>query len=52
MTRNTDAGPCGGTDSNEVWMFGNTSEAAIVKVMRIREQLRPVTTPPIHVVVR
>ena len=34
-------GPCGGTASNEIWMFGNASEAAIVKVMRIREQLRP-----------
>ena len=34
-------GPCGGTASNEVWIFGNESEAAIVKVMRIREQLRP-----------
>lgn len=34
-------GQCGGTASNEVWMFGNESEAAIVKVMRIREQLRP-----------
>lgn len=36
-----DAGVCGATASNEVWMFGNESEAAIVRVMRLREQLRP-----------
>eukprot|EP00656_Telonema_subtile_P020294 TRINITY_DN21431_c0_g1_i2.p1 TRINITY_DN21431_c0_g1~~TRINITY_DN21431_c0_g1_i2.p1 ORF type:complete len:484 (+),score=73.94 TRINITY_DN21431_c0_g1_i2:115-1566(+) len=36
-----DAGVCGQSASNEVWMFGNESEAAIVKVMRMREQLRP-----------
>lgn len=35
------SGVCGADASNEVWMFGNESEAAIVKVMRIREQLRP-----------
>lgn len=38
------AGPdglCGSTASNEVWSFGNESEAAIVRVMRMREQLRP-----------
>ena len=34
-------GKCGGTASNEVWMFGDESEVAIVKVMRLREQLRP-----------
>ena len=34
-------GKCGGTASNEVWMFGDEAEAAIVKVMRLREQLRP-----------
>jgi alpha-D-xyloside xylohydrolase len=32
---------CSASPSNEVWMFGNESEAAIIKVMRIREQLRP-----------
>ena len=36
-----DAGVCGQAPSNEVWMFGNESEAAIVRVMRMREQLRP-----------
>ena len=41
MTSSHSEGPCGGTASNEVWMFGNESEAAIVKVMAIREQLRP-----------
>ena len=35
------AGVCGQDASNEVWMFGDESEAAIVKVMRIREQMRP-----------
>jgi alpha-D-xyloside xylohydrolase len=35
------AGACGQAASNEVWMFGSESEAAIVKVMRMREQLRP-----------
>ena len=34
-------GVCGADASNEIWMFGNESEAAIVKVMRIREQIRP-----------
>jgi alpha-D-xyloside xylohydrolase len=34
-------GVCGQDASNEVWMFGNESEAAIVRVMRIREQMRP-----------
>ena len=29
-----DAGVCGQTASNEVWSFGNESEAAIVKVIR------------------
>jgi alpha-D-xyloside xylohydrolase len=32
---------CGSTASNEIWSFGNESEAAIIKVMRLREQLRP-----------
>ena len=33
---------CGATNSaNEVWMFGEEAEAAISRVMRIREQLRP-----------
>lgn len=36
-----DAGVCGQAASNEVWMFGNESEAAIVRVMRMREQMRP-----------
>jgi alpha-glucosidase (family GH31 glycosyl hydrolase) len=36
-----DSGICGQTASNEVWMFGDAAEAAIVKVMRMREQLRP-----------
>eukprot|EP01048_Picozoa_sp_COSAG05_P021599 COSAG05_NODE_4027_length_1712_cov_1.133912_3_plen_227_part_00 len=35
------SGVCGADSSNEVWMFGNESEAAIVRVMRIREQMRP-----------
>jgi alpha-D-xyloside xylohydrolase len=35
------SGKCGAAASNEVWMFGDESEAAIVKVMRLREQLRP-----------
>jgi alpha-D-xyloside xylohydrolase len=34
-------GVCGADASNEVWMFGDESEAAIVKIMRIREQMRP-----------
>lgn len=34
------AGKCGAAASNEVWMFGDESEAAIVKVMRMREQMR------------
>eukprot|EP00040_Diaphanoeca_grandis_P034239 m.211742 g.211742 ORF g.211742 m.211742 type:complete len:742 (+) comp33109_c0_seq2:2296-4521(+) len=38
---NNDKGICGGTASNEIWSFGNESEAAITTVMRIREQLRP-----------
>ena len=34
--------PCGETHgSNEIWNFGVEAEAAIVRVMRIREQLRP-----------
>ena len=36
-----DAGVCGQAASNEVWMFGDEAEAAIVKVMRMREQMRP-----------
>jgi alpha-D-xyloside xylohydrolase len=36
-----DAGLCGASPSNEIWMFGNESEEAIVRVMRLREQLRP-----------
>jgi len=36
-----DPGVCDQSASNEVWMFGNESEAAIVKVMRMREQMRP-----------
>jgi len=38
------AGVCGQDASNEVWMFGNESEAAIVTVMRMREQMRPYVT--------
>ena len=37
-----DSGRCGRTGaSNEIWNFGTEAEAAIAKVMRIREQLRP-----------
>jgi alpha-D-xyloside xylohydrolase len=37
-----DSGQCGRTGaSNEIWNFGPDAEAAIAKVMRIREQLRP-----------
>ena len=36
-----DGGVCGQDASNEVWMFGDVAEAAIVKVMRMREQMRP-----------
>lgn len=33
---------CGNTEgSNEIWNFGNASESAIARVMKIREQLRP-----------
>jgi alpha-D-xyloside xylohydrolase len=35
------AGKCGQSASNEIWSFGSESEAAIVKVMHLREQLRP-----------
>ncbi len=36
-----DAGECGTSSSNEIWNFGPESEAAIVRVMKLREQLRP-----------
>ena len=37
-----DSGPCGRTGaSNEIWEFGNESEAAIARAMRLRDQLRP-----------
>ena len=36
-----DAGVCGATPSNEIWSFGDAGETAIVRVMRMREQLRP-----------
>ena len=36
-----DAGVCGQSAANEIWMFGDEAEAAIVRVMRMREQLRP-----------
>ena len=37
-----DGGSCGRTGgANEIWEFGNESEAAIARVMAIREQLRP-----------
>ena len=36
-----DKGVCGQTASNEIWSFGNESEAAIAKVMALRETLRP-----------
>jgi alpha-D-xyloside xylohydrolase len=40
---------CGGTGgSNEIWEFGNESEAAIARVMRIREQLRPYVMEQVH----
>mmetsp|Transcript_1240 Transcript_1240/g.4154 ORF Transcript_1240/g.4154 Transcript_1240/m.4154 type:complete len:471 (+) Transcript_1240:92-1504(+) len=33
---------CGQTSSsNEIWNFGNESEAAIARVMKVREELRP-----------
>ena len=36
------SGTCGRTGaSNEIWNFGEEAEAAIAKVMRVREQLRP-----------
>eukprot|EP01079_Euglenida_sp_SAG-EU17-18_P001260 gene1260-2712_t len=34
-------GKCGNSASNEIWSFGDESEAAIVRVIRIREQIRP-----------
>lgn len=34
-------GTCGNSPSNEIWNFGPESETAIVRVMRLREQLRP-----------
>jgi alpha-D-xyloside xylohydrolase len=34
-------GVCGTSPSNEIWNFGAEAEAAIVRVMRIREQMRP-----------
>jgi len=34
-------GKCGQTASNEIWSFGNESEAAIIKVMQLRDSLRP-----------
>jgi alpha-D-xyloside xylohydrolase len=34
-------GECGTSPSNEIWNFGPESEAAIARVMRIREQMRP-----------
>ena len=37
-----DSGQCGRTGaSNEIWNFGAASEAAIARVMHLREQLRP-----------
>jgi alpha-D-xyloside xylohydrolase len=36
-----DAGVCGTDSSNEIWNFGNESEIAIARVMRMREQMRP-----------
>ena len=35
------AGKCGQSASNEIWMFGDESYAAIVKVMQMREKIRP-----------
>lgn len=38
----TDGGQCGRTGSgNEIWEFGPEAEAAIARIMRVREQLRP-----------
>lgn len=36
-----DSGVCGQAPSNEVWMFGDAAEEAIVRVMHLREGLRP-----------
>ena len=41
-------GVCGASPSNEVWAFGDRAEAAIVKVIVLREQLRPYIMEQYH----